>query len=74
MIRNFCALRLLRYASPPAPKTGESPVPGACKRTAAIKRVEITICKIVITISPIIYVLLLQMQAFSNRDKGEMLD
>ncbi len=55
--RNFCALRLLLKDSPPPPKTGERPVPGACKRIAVTKSAAIMICKIVITISPIIYVL-----------------
>lgn len=53
-IKNFCTLRLLRYASPPLPKTGDNPVPGACNRIAAIRSTEIIICKIVNTIIQII--------------------
>lgn len=42
----FCALLLLRNASPPPPKTGESPDPGACKRIAATRRTATTIWNI----------------------------
>ena len=52
--RNFWALLLLRNASPPPPKTGDNPVPGACRRTAAIKRTEVSICRTVMTIAVII--------------------
>jgi hypothetical protein len=53
-IRIFWALLLLLNVSPPPPKTGERPVPGACKRIAVTRSTEMIICKIVIIISPII--------------------
>ena len=55
MSRNFVALLLLRKASPPPPKTGDKPVPGACSKIAVTRRIETIICKMVNTISPIIY-------------------
>ena len=71
IIRNFCALRLLLKASPPPPKTGDKPVPGACNKTAVTNKTAIIIWKIVITIRPIIYVLPLEMQAFEDHDTEE---
>ena len=68
-IKNFCALLLLRNASPPHPNTGESPVPGACNIIAATRSIEITICIIEIIITPIIYVLISEMQVFVRHDK-----
>lgn len=49
--RNLVALLLLRNASPPPPKTGDSPVPGACSKIAATSKIETTTCKMVITIA-----------------------
>jgi hypothetical protein len=68
--RNFVALLLLLKDSPPPPKTGDKPVPGACRRIAATRSVETIIWKMVIIITPIIYVLLPEMQAFVHRDKA----
>ncbi len=44
-IRNFSTLLLLRYISPPPPKTGESPPSGAWRRIAPTKSRAITICE-----------------------------
>jgi len=62
---------LLRNASPPPPKTGERPVPGACNNIAATSIIETTICRMVIIITPIIYVLLPEMQVFADHDTEE---
>lgn len=72
VMRNFCALRLLLKDSPPLPKTGDKPVPGACNKITTIKRTAITICTIERIISTIIYVLLREMQVFANYGKEEM--
>lgn len=73
IIRNFCALLLLRKASPPPPKTGDKPVPGACNKIAVINNIETIICIIVKTIRLIIYVLPLEMQVFQDHGKVESL-
>jgi len=68
MRRNFVALLLLLKDSPPPPKTGERPVPGACNKIAVTNKTDTIICKMDTIITPIIYVLLPEMQVFVHRD------
>src|SRR5205814_234847 len=44
IIKTFSTFLLLRYISPPPPKTGDRPPSGACNNIAPTSNIEITIC------------------------------
>src|SRR6266403_1818052 len=56
VIRNFSTFLLLRYISPPPPKTGESPPSGACKRIEMTRSTATTICAPTIIVCNIVFV------------------
>lgn len=53
--RNFSILRLLRYISPPPPKTGEIPPPCDCNKTQTISKSDKTIWRILKIIRRLLY-------------------